>query len=324
MSIVLKALVSAAVIALGAWLVWYVALEPVQCSRMELRLIDATNQAMEHNDAPLARLTWEQASRLSKRCPSNIQLRMIAAANLRQLGRPADAIRVYDEALRYDRRPEIYVNIGQSRVEGGMRKRAIDDFVRAVVFAPGMIEDVTPDLRDEVYARARAASGRPATVRNGSFSQESLLGGQELHGTGALGTSAAAEWIVQAVRGGTVRTELLPSTRKPGGKMIHVVTNDQYGGISQVWSPPGTGPARVQTEVWIYLNRGVVTIGTGNSGNVTPDAYATKTGQWVLISSRNNSCPANYTLLFSETPAGADFYVDDVRITPLNEPCEQK
>ncbi|HKO58395.1 MAG TPA: hypothetical protein VJ276_21195, partial [Thermoanaerobaculia bacterium] len=102
MMLALKALASAAVIALAAVLVWYLSVEPVACSRLELPLVDATNQAMERNNAPLARDTLERASRALRRCPSNIQLRMIAAANLRQLGRSADAIRMYEEALRFD------------------------------------------------------------------------------------------------------------------------------------------------------------------------------------------------------------------------------
>src|ERR1051325_2120365 len=181
MMLALKALASLALTPPGAGLVWYCAIEPVACSRLELPLVDATNRAMETNNAPLARDTLERASRALRRCPSNIQLRMIAAANLRQLGRPADAIAMYEHALRFDRRPEIYMNIGQSRVENGNRARAVDDFVRAVVFAPGMIEEVTPDLRDEVYARA-AESGRQATLRNGRFEEASLRGGGEVHG----------------------------------------------------------------------------------------------------------------------------------------------
>jgi hypothetical protein len=316
----LKVPASAAILALAAVLLWFLAFEPVACSRLELTLVEATNRAMERNDAPLARDTLERAARALRRCPSNIQLRMIAAANLRQLGRPADAIRMYEEALRYDRRPEIYLNIGQSRVESGMRGRAVDDFVRAVVFAPGMIEEVSPDLRDEVYARA-AASGRQATLRNGDFSEASLRGGREAHGSGGLGASAASEWMMQGGAGASVSTELLPSTRRKGGQMLHVVANAENAGVGQVWSAPGTGPTRVQTEAWIFIRRGVVQVASGNSFSIVPDSYLTTTGSWQRVASRNGSCPANYTTILSASPAGADFYVDEVKITPLGGKC---
>ncbi|HEV7922502.1 MAG TPA: tetratricopeptide repeat protein [Thermoanaerobaculia bacterium] len=317
---ILKVLASLAVIAVAALLIWFVSIEPVDCSRLELPLVEATNRAMERNDAPLARDTLERASRALRRCPSNIQLRMIAAANLRQLGRPADAIAMYEQALRFDRRPEIYINIGQSRVESGMRARAVDDFVRAVVFAPGMIEEVSPDLRDEVYARA-AATGRQATLRNPRFDEPSLRGGGEVSGAGGLGPSAAAEWMISGGMGGSVSTALVPSTRRTGGKMLRVTTNGENTGIVQSWAPPGTGPARVETEAWIFLRRGMVQIATGNSSGITPDAYLTKTGSWQRVAARNGSCPANYTVILAASRGGAEFDVDEVRITPTGGPC---
>lgn len=316
----LKALASLAIVAIAAALIWYVAIEPVDCSRLELPLVDATNRAMERNNAPLARDTLERAARALRRCPSNIQLRMIAAANLRQLGRPADAIAMYEQALRFDRRPEIYMNMGQSQMESGNRPRAVDDFVRAVVFAPGMIEEVSPDLRAEVYARA-AAAGHQSTLRNGRFNEASLRGGGEVSGAGGLGPSAAAEWMISAGMGGSVSTELVPSTRRKGGQMLRVTTNGENSGIGQSWAPPGTGPARVETEAWIFLRRGVVQIATGNSSGITPDAYLRTTGSWQRVAARNGSCPANYTVILSASRGGAEFDVDEVKITPTDGRC---
>src|SRR5215212_4462963 len=289
-----KGLLSAVIIAAGAALVWIAAIQPVRCSRLELPLLASTERAIDRNDIPRARETLERAAGAIRHCPANIQLRMIAAANLRQLGRTTDAIRMYEEALRYDRRPELYFNIGESRVEAGMRQRAVDDYARAVIFTPAMIEDVAPDLQSAVSARVAAASHQTG-VRNGNFGLPSPNGGAEYRGGGVTAASAALEWNVYISGTGSASTELVPSTRRPGGNMLHVVTNSAGDGVTQQWAPAGLGPIRVETEAWIFARRGAVQLATGNIGHSIPNAYTVRTGVWERIAAPNLSCPANFT-----------------------------
>jgi hypothetical protein len=127
--------------------------------------------------------------------------------------------------------------------------------------------------------------------------------------------------MITAGLGGSVSTQLVPSTRRPGGTMLRVTTNGENSGVGQTWAPPGTGPTRVETEAWIFLRRGVVQIATGNSSGIVPDAYLTKTGSWQRVAAKNGSCPANYTVIISASRGGAEFDIDEVTITPVAGRC---
>lgn len=79
---------------------------------------------------------------------------MVAAANLRILRRPNDALQYYRRALKIDRRPEVYLQIGNTLMEMGDRTGAIRYYMMAVSFNPQYIYDrsVLPqEVWDEVY-----------------------------------------------------------------------------------------------------------------------------------------------------------------------------
>ena len=315
-----KALLSAADVALAVILFQSWCVEPVHCTRLELPLQVATRRAIDQDQAPLARDNLEKAARALHSCPDNVNMHMIAAANLRQLGRPWDAVREYEEALRYDQRPEIYLNIGQTRLEANMAGRAVDDYARAVSFAPSMIDDVPAQVRAEVTRRV-AAEFAGANIRNGDFHMSSPRGAREYRGQGPVGISAALDWTVYISNTGTTRTELVPSTRRPGHSMLHVVSNEGGGGVGQQWAPSGLGLTRAETDLWIFMRRGVVRISSGNVANVLDDAYTKTTGQWEHIVAKNNSCPVNFTLIVAATGGGADFDLDTVRVSPVAGEC---
>ena len=203
---------------------------------------------------------------------------------------------------------------------------AVDDFVRAVEFAPSMIEEVPPgSMRDAVYQRvARKSAG--ATLRNGDFRLASTVGPGELRGVGLVGPSAALDWnIYIGGKGlGSTRTELVPSTRRPGGTMLHVVTNSEASGVSQQWAPAGLGPQCAWTEAWVFVRRGFVQISTGNGGNTVPTGFSAKHATWELLAAANYSMPANYTMVTSVGAGGADFDVDLVTVKPIAGPCGPK
>lgn len=315
-----KALLSAAIVALAAALVRSWCVEPVRCTQLELPLQVDTRRAIDQDQSPLARDTLEKAARALRSCPGNVNMHMIAAANLRQLGRNWDAIRVYEEALAYDHRPEIYLNIGQTRLEANMAGRAVDDYARAVSFAPSMIDDVPAQVRGEVTRRA-AAEFAGATIRNGDFRMRSPRGAREYHGAGPVGISAALDWTVYIGNAGTTRTELVPSARRPGHPMLHVVTNERGSGVGQQWAPTGLGLTRAETDLWIFVRRGVVRISSGNVANVVDDAYTKTSGQWEHIVAETHSCPVNFTLIVAATGGGADFDLDTVRVDAVPGEC---
>jgi hypothetical protein len=290
-----------------------------------LSLVAETERAIARNDVPALRDLVRTARAAHRRCPANITLAMVTAANMRELTRAEDAVRMYEAALRYDRRPELYLNAGQARVEAGQADRGIADLVEAVRFAPSMLESVPPHLRSEVYDRL-PANARPANLRNGDFAIAAIHPPLPAYNrSGTSGPAAAMNWNVYVGGGGTqqvsVSTELVPSTRRPGGKMLHVVAVGEGTGVNQQWAPPGTGPARVETAAWIYVKRGYVQLGTGNSSSTAPIVYSKTQNAWERLGGVNTSCPANFTMLTAIYPDGAEFYVDSVEIETVPGTC---
>lgn len=88
---------------------------------------------------------------LDKRGIHNTGLYMTAAANYRLLEDYDSASEMYKEALRFDRRPELYYNLGISEVNAGRRKEGVDALIHAGLFNPFLIPDLTDaQIRAEV------------------------------------------------------------------------------------------------------------------------------------------------------------------------------
>lgn len=131
---------------------------------------------------------------------------------------------------------------------------------------------------------------------------------------GGAGNSAAANWTLFTNTPGNVFTELLPSSRNDGTRMIHVRTNGYGNGLVQVFQPFNSGPTKVISGAWIYVLSGRVCIGTGNGGNTGCDAYSSTIGQWQYVTASNGVVPANEFIIYSTTTTGADFYVDQASV----------
>ncbi|HMC22643.1 MAG TPA: hypothetical protein VKL19_12400, partial [Thermoanaerobaculia bacterium] len=98
-------------------------------------------------------------------CPAAVNAYMIAAANYAVLHRIPEAIVMYERALRYDRRPEIYFELGMAYLEVGQRDRAISALLVWRLFYArdtGVIFD--PSVRAEVDALTRRFIGDGAHV----------------------------------------------------------------------------------------------------------------------------------------------------------------
>lgn len=100
--------------------------------------------------AELARRNLEQSSAWIERCPHDVDLYMIAAASLRELGRSDAATQMYERSLTLDRRPEIYLNLGQAQAEAGRTAEAIPNLAAAVRFDPALINEVPGALQQDV------------------------------------------------------------------------------------------------------------------------------------------------------------------------------
>ena len=87
------------------------------CHQTEIRVQQATTELVTERGSlfsrtQAARQNAEEIRECTKSFPWIVNLHMIEAANLRLLGRDREAIAAYEAALRYDRRPELYHNLG--------------------------------------------------------------------------------------------------------------------------------------------------------------------------------------------------------------------
>lgn len=139
---------------------------------------------------------------------------------------------------------------------------------------------------------------------------------------GGVARSAAKRWSAFNDTAGTTTTELLPSTLVPGGTMIHVTSTALLSGLYQVY--PNPGPDQAYTCVWIYINHGVVGIGSGNQAATLIDAELHKTGSWELLNVGNQSIPASATVIYNTDPDGSDFYVESVSVSTNHNQCKPR
>ncbi len=155
---------------------------PYRCSHLK-RNVEAIIQRFVVTEQPslrlveILRVARVEVHRCMRHMPHDLDLRMEAAACDLFLGRRPEAIEQYQAALRIDRRPEIYLNLGNTLFEAGRRREAIDAFGALLSFTTFMINydtslpwsservlDLVPaDIRKEVIAEAdrRRAAARP-------------------------------------------------------------------------------------------------------------------------------------------------------------------
>ena len=100
---------------------------------------------------PRARENVAEARQFLDRGIHNTGLYMVAAANYRILDDYDRAVAMYREALQYDRRPQLYYNVGLMELGRGHKEEAKEALIYAALFNPYYILDI-PDLevRSEV------------------------------------------------------------------------------------------------------------------------------------------------------------------------------
>jgi len=74
--------------------------------------------------------------------PDIVGAQMVLAASYRELGRNREAAAAYETALQYDRRPELYLNLGQTQIALGDSKSGIQNLVLACIYNPMFLDDV--------------------------------------------------------------------------------------------------------------------------------------------------------------------------------------
>jgi tetratricopeptide (TPR) repeat protein len=105
--------------------------------------------------APIARANLVTLADCLQRRPGDVDFLMMRAANDRLLGNYADARSTYQEALRYDRRPELYYELGSVELQLGHRDEALETLYQAVLFSRTYLASLSPDVVEALNARLR-------------------------------------------------------------------------------------------------------------------------------------------------------------------------
>jgi tetratricopeptide (TPR) repeat protein len=146
----MRALRSLAAVALAGgaiYLAYAFCWAPAICNHIERRLqalVMTAVDASAYRAPVLARTILDGVRECHDRCAPNTDIAMIKAASERLVGRPADAVRTYQSALRYASRPELYLNLGLALAEDHRREEAVKALMTAIEAAPSFSDGI-PD-----------------------------------------------------------------------------------------------------------------------------------------------------------------------------------
>lgn len=166
-------------------------------------------------------------------------------------------------------------------------------------------------------------------LRNASF-EEAGSRGRTASFSGPDGgedtRSAAADWTMHTSNDrALVTTELVRSATAGGGKsMLHVTAGSNEGGVYQAFASDNRGPARVVASAWVFVKRGRVAMGTGNSGFITNSALSTTTSRWELLQAcSDGQTTNNWFVVYSTAIEGSEFFVDLATVSKVaaNNQC---
>lgn len=149
---------SIAVVAAAIALVERCSYLPCHCNREEVYVRFRTETIIDTSSVEAGRIAQNNIDVLSRCMAQNPTdtTAMLLAVNLQRLGRNQEAVAVYEKALQYERRPELYLSLGTLQFELGQRDAALENLVRARMFNQFVDGDVPLMIRDEVRARATA------------------------------------------------------------------------------------------------------------------------------------------------------------------------
>jgi hypothetical protein len=313
-------------------LVWL----PQHCNVVKKQVALSLSPQWHQRDTPAAFSAGELAEpllvRALEQCPHDLNLLMLAGGAQEMMQRYAQALRFYDQALRFHRRPELYVAAGVAHLRLGEEEKALQSFVTAANFAgPNVLTElenqqlrlkayrIIGDRRERVLALRGKLNLRNLLV-NPDFSRPGDAGAtrSDRHGTSP---SAAFAWQTLVERG-EVSTSMMPSQRRPGGNALRVVTSREGSGIRQALPTENRQP-RARTTAMVLVNRGQVCVGSGR-GIPVQNACSSDTGRWERLEGISESCPARVTAVTAATKNGADFIVDEISVrVALGAPCER-
>lgn len=136
---------------------------PWRCNAVVSRVTGATELAItlqsDYERLVLARRNLEELAGIRAGCEATeVRVPMLTAANQEIIGRAEDAIRSYDQALRVDQRPEIYIARAEVEISLGRLEDAVNSYTIAARLSPPIVENIgSEELRRRVGERIRAS-----------------------------------------------------------------------------------------------------------------------------------------------------------------------
>jgi hypothetical protein len=303
--------------------------EPYMCAVIDHRLTIPTQRARENQS------TFEGLSRARHnlvilepalgRCRGEIRVRllMLAGVNYDTISRHERAAVLYEEALQFDRRPELFLNLGLSKLAQGDRQSALNNLAMAADGGGLSMADYIPDgeLRTAVYDRvgqwrdflsARAGVSPKNLLENGDFDSD---GGR--HGSISKQPWPPEHWLTA----GELEASHVTSVPGSGGAALRIIATSPGSGIYQVLPPIDPPVQKTVTTARIFVVSGKVYVGAGNDG-IEPTAHSSGTGQWEQIRAINRACPRVSHVGILSASDSAEFYIAQVTTRQLTSvPC---
>ena len=144
---VLKAIAVAAVWVFAIWMIYTTCAVPLRCNAIEDQVERSMLATADASADPLI-LNVRARNNLARLRPclegcSSVNRMMLAAYDLRILHRYADALSLYEQAMRIDRRSELYLNLGLTEIEAGRPDAGVEHLFTACVYNPDLINEVS-------------------------------------------------------------------------------------------------------------------------------------------------------------------------------------
>lgn len=303
--------------------------EPYMCAVIDHRLTIPTQLARENQSTfqglSRARQNLVILERALGRCrgETRVRLLMLAGVNYDTVSRYERAAVLYEEALQSDRRPELFLNLGLSKLAQGDRQSALNNLAMAADGGGLSMANYIPDgeLRTAVYERVgqwrevlRARAGvRPKNLlENGNFDSVG-----EPRGSTSRQPLPPEHWLTA----GELEAPHVTSVPGSGGAALRIITTSPGSGIYQVLPPIDPPVQKAVTTARILVVSGQVYVGAGNDG-IEPTAYSAGTGQWEQIRAVNRACPRVSHVGILSASDSAEFYVAEVTTRQLTSvPC---
>lgn len=152
----LRVVASIAIIVTAGWSVYHLCYLRFVCNVTVMKSERAVIKYIDFNDQVAARIRAREVVRELSACipcsPNDVAQRMARAAALRMLGRPAEAVLEYRQALRVDRRSELFLNLGQAEMEAGRVDAAADALATAALTHYSYLSDYNEPMQSRVRA----------------------------------------------------------------------------------------------------------------------------------------------------------------------------